>query len=120
MLDDGVRHMADHFRVLARSSGQPLVLVFARDWGVPSTETLDAIRAELRGLGAALLVVGAESLFCFRPDDELEVVEPTKALIGGVRGLREHYGVGREKLAGAKLTLCLQDDTGVRFRGTAE
>jgi xanthine dehydrogenase YagT iron-sulfur-binding subunit len=68
-----------------------------------------------------LLVLGQDSLFCFRPDDELEVVESSLALGSEVRGLLEHYGISPEALAGGRLTLCLLDGDGaVRFRSTAD
>jgi len=121
MLDAGLDRMGQHFQLLARSAGQPLVLVFARNWGEPSPATLEAIRAELRGLGAALLVLGLHSLFCFRPDDELEEVEPTAVLEAGVGKLFEQYEVDPGALAAGQLTLCVLDATGrLRFRRTAD
>ena len=121
MLDASLDTMAEQFQLLARNAGQPVVLVFAADWGEPSRETLDAVRAELRGLGAALLVLSQVSWFCFRPDDELEVVEPTAALSSGVSKLLEQYEVKPAALAAGRLTLCLLDEQGaVRFRSTTD
>ena len=62
---------SDRLLLLKASSGQPLVLVFAGDWQEPSRQILEGIRAELRGLGAALFIVSKDWLFFFRPDDEL-------------------------------------------------
>lgn len=121
MLDAALEETSRHFQLLARSSEQPLVLVFARDWGEPSHETLEAIRAELRGLGAALLVVSPQRLFCFRPDDELEVVEPSAALEDGVGKLLEQYQVNPAGLLAGQLTLYVFDAAGrLRFRRRAD
>jgi xanthine dehydrogenase YagT iron-sulfur-binding subunit len=56
----------------------PVVLAFARDW-VPTLEpgpNMDRIRAELRGLGACLLIVTKAGTWSFRPDDDLELFLP--------------------------------------------
>jgi xanthine dehydrogenase YagT iron-sulfur-binding subunit len=55
---------------------RPTVLVFldeAPPDGRAGRPHLDAIRAELRGLGAMLVVASARGLWTFRPDDEIEV-----------------------------------------------
>jgi xanthine dehydrogenase YagT iron-sulfur-binding subunit len=55
-----------------------LALARARDW-VPKLEaaaTMDRIRAELRGLGASLLIMTAEGTWSFRADDDLELFLP--------------------------------------------
>jgi xanthine dehydrogenase YagT iron-sulfur-binding subunit len=49
--------------------GGVLVLVFAADWGAPERSQLELLRAELRFLGASLLVVSDGATFYFRPDD---------------------------------------------------
>ena len=58
---------------ITRSSSQPLVIAFADGWQWQQSPTLEQIRAELRGLGAALLLVTADRSFSFRPDDELDL-----------------------------------------------
>lgn len=53
---------------------QPIVLVYLRD-----ATTFDpgrAVRAELRGLGAVLVLLTPAGTFVFRPDDDLEHVDP--------------------------------------------
>jgi xanthine dehydrogenase YagT iron-sulfur-binding subunit len=52
----------------------PVVLAFERDWALVAGNAaeLDAIRAELRGLGAALVVLSRSGIWLFRPDDDLE------------------------------------------------
>jgi xanthine dehydrogenase YagT iron-sulfur-binding subunit len=61
---------------LGAPAGEPLVLaLFARAGSiVAGEETLDRIRAELRGLGAELIIVGRDGIWCFRPDDEFELL----------------------------------------------
>jgi xanthine dehydrogenase YagT iron-sulfur-binding subunit len=54
-------------------SGQPLVLAFASACGPPSPAVLASLRAELRGLGAALLCFAPSCVIHLRPDDELEL-----------------------------------------------
>jgi xanthine dehydrogenase YagT iron-sulfur-binding subunit len=54
-------------------AGQPLVLAFASVWRPPPSEVLASLRAELRGLGAALLYFSPSSVVCLHPDNELEL-----------------------------------------------
>lgn len=54
MLDVTRWPMGEPLQLLARRAGQPLALVFARDWGAPTRQTLEATRGELRGFGATL------------------------------------------------------------------
>ena len=51
---------------------QPIVVGFLDRWSPADPAELDAIRAELRGLGAVLVVVADDGLFVFRPDDDVE------------------------------------------------
>ena len=52
--------------------GQPLVLAFGAELELREAPLLERIRAELRGLGAALFLVSEREVFSFRPDDELD------------------------------------------------
>ncbi|HEX3773956.1 MAG TPA: hypothetical protein VHV51_05790, partial [Polyangiaceae bacterium] len=54
-------------------AGQPVVLAFARATELRESAALERIRAELRGLGAALFLIGDAHTFSFRPDDELDI-----------------------------------------------
>src|SRR6187551_1653529 len=74
--------MHDHRSLLAQSlfefgivggGDQPLVIAFADGVSWQQSPTLERIRAELRGLGAALLLVGEGRSFSFRPDDEIDL-----------------------------------------------
>jgi xanthine dehydrogenase YagT iron-sulfur-binding subunit len=61
-------------RVSIRELGLPVVVATTRRWH-PETEAeehLERIRAELRGLGAVLIVLSRDGAWSFRPDDEVE------------------------------------------------
>src|SRR5882672_10165003 len=74
--------------------GQPTVLAFAESWEPPSAEDLEAIRAELRALGAFLLVVSKTIVLGFRPDDDRELVESSdEVLRRDVASVAHRYGV---------------------------
>ncbi len=55
------------------SHDQPLVIAFADGLLLRESPILGSIRAELRGLGAALLLVNEGWSFAFQPDDELDL-----------------------------------------------
>ncbi len=55
------------------SHDQPLVIAFADGLLLRESPILSSIRAELRGLGAALLLVNEAWSFAFQPDDELDL-----------------------------------------------
>ena len=57
---------------------RPRVLAFIHDWSPPQLEP--RIRAELRGLGAELVVVAAGAAWSMGPDDELAPVHEIAAL----------------------------------------
>jgi xanthine dehydrogenase YagT iron-sulfur-binding subunit len=74
--------MPNHRSLLSRSlaefgiageDGKPLVVAFAYGLRLRESPRLRQIRAELRGLGAALLLIGQAHAFSFRPDDELDL-----------------------------------------------
>src|SRR5262249_10500173 len=60
--------------------GRPWVLAFARGW-TPGHDA-DAIRAQLRGLGAILFVISNAGVWSFRPDDDIELTAgPSRPLL---------------------------------------
>ena len=66
------------------------MLAFSRQLSLRESATLPRVRAELRGLGAALLWIGVEQVFAFHPDDALDLdgsLRPCSALVP--RELRE-------------------------------
>jgi xanthine dehydrogenase YagT iron-sulfur-binding subunit len=78
-------------------AGEPAVVAFFDDvdfrLGLASHE-LDLARAELRGLGAALLAVSERGIWCFRPDEERQTYVDTATLDAGVLGeLRARFCV---------------------------
>jgi hypothetical protein len=62
--------------------GEPFVLaLFARAGEIAlSDDVLTRLRAELRGLGAALVLISPDGAWCFRPDDELELLADREEL----------------------------------------
>src|SRR6267154_2791577 len=55
----------------SEARGRPWVLAFARRW-TPGRDD-EAIRAQLRGLGAILFIVSDAGVWSFRPDDDIEL-----------------------------------------------
>jgi len=81
------------------SSGQPRVLAFVQrasfDDPWPRPETLHAIRAQLRGLGAGLIVLSPEGVWSMSADDPPEqVAAHSDELAGDVAATARQYGVG--------------------------
>lgn len=70
----GVGSVAPELPIAMAVRGQPRVLAFARDWSIEREppEHLLALRAQLRGLGAELIVVTIAGAWVFRPDDAVE------------------------------------------------
>jgi len=119
MLGAAPNLVSDNLLLLKTVAGQPLVVVFAGDWKEPSREILEGIRAELRGLGAALLIVSKDWLFFFRPDDELESIGQTTSAGPSLDRLCERHGVSPNALLSDGMTLVLLDgEGGLRLRRT--
>ena len=77
---------------------QPVVLVFLADWSPADAppEDLSRVRAELRGLGAVLVVLSGAGLFQFRPDDEMERFARAAELdAADVRDVHAAFGLKR-------------------------
>ncbi len=65
--------------------GQALVVAFVDRWTNDDCDKqTGAIRAHLRGLGALLVVIAPEGVWCFRPDDDVEYVDDPGALIDDI------------------------------------
>ena len=54
---------------------RPRVLAFVRDWTPPSTVEVEPIRAQLRGLGAELVVIAARGAWLVRPEDAIARID---------------------------------------------
>jgi xanthine dehydrogenase YagT iron-sulfur-binding subunit len=93
--------------------GQPIVVAFAPALELRESKLLDKIRAELRGLGAALLLVADGRVLAFRPDDEFDPfgcnaeLEPEALL-----ELRSACGLGPKPGADRELSLLIITGTG--------
>ena len=85
----------DARRALSSSEarGRPWVLAFVRRWS-PGADA-EAIRAQLRGLGAILFIVSDAGVWSFRPDDDLELsIAPSRQLRREIAALGTRCGVG--------------------------
>jgi xanthine dehydrogenase YagT iron-sulfur-binding subunit len=103
---------------LAQLRGQPVVLAFVERWAPERDIALDAIRAHLRGLGTALLVLTADGGWCFRPDDEPELLAHVGAP-GPVALARVARAYGFDAACGGGRAMFLIDEAGVvRFAST--
>jgi len=59
--------------MISPAGGRPWVLAFVADWTPPREHEDDRrIRAQLRGLGAILIVIADAGVWSFRPDDDAE------------------------------------------------
>jgi xanthine dehydrogenase YagT iron-sulfur-binding subunit len=100
--------------------GQPVVLAFLdlsvdRSHQARTGPALDRARAELRGLGAILLIVGHGGLWCFSPDDELELgAAPGTLDAADVEALRTWLG-GSPAPLGPNALFVLDGNRVVRF-----
>ncbi len=90
--------------------GQPVVLLFARDFSGFEPAALVALQAELRGLGALLLVVLPDGVQLFRPDDapELESASTPEKRAQLARFMAQ-YGVDAKSLARGELSVSIVD-----------
>ena len=76
----------------SETRGRPWVLAFARRW-TPGLDA-DAIRAQLRGLGAILFIVSDAGVWSFRPDDDIELTAgPSRRLRREIAALAARWGV---------------------------
>jgi xanthine dehydrogenase YagT iron-sulfur-binding subunit len=104
---------------LAALRGAPVVIAFVRGWTVDgeSAEDLDTIRAQLRGLGAVLIVLSDAGAWWFRPDDPVErFLSPSDALGDAVARIAQSYGlVGVDDWTRAPAVFVIDGDGVVRF-----
>jgi xanthine dehydrogenase YagT iron-sulfur-binding subunit len=86
---------------LATHVGEPVVLAFVEDWPLPDIGANDerTIRAELRGLGAALLVVARNAVLSFRADDAVHVRAAGAFDRDEIAALRRRYGARERTLS---------------------
>ena len=85
---------------------EPMVLGFlaSGDALFSSEAQREAIRAQLRGLGAFLLALSPQALWCFRPDDETQVLKSVAELPAGALATAfRNYGVSTSAASGPGL-----------------
>jgi xanthine dehydrogenase YagT iron-sulfur-binding subunit len=103
---------AEHGALAPVSVGLPRVLAFVRDWAIEreQPDTLHAIRGELRGLGAELIVLSDAGVWSFRPDDPIDHLAAfSDRLAGDVANAALLYGVQ------ADAVFVIDHDNVVRF-----
>jgi xanthine dehydrogenase YagT iron-sulfur-binding subunit len=104
---------------VAEAGEIPVVVAFAPGWAVEGGRTGDlaSIRAELRGLGAVLVVFSDTGVWSFRPDDDIERWSPRDLDVDGeVRRVAALYGVRRRVNGAWPLTVFVLDMDGlIRF-----
>ncbi|HEX3769833.1 MAG TPA: (2Fe-2S)-binding protein [Polyangiaceae bacterium] len=104
--------------------GQPVVLALVEGWSPrdAGAASLEALRAELRGLGAVLVALTRDALWCFRPDDETQVFARRGDIdAGDVAALRARLGMSRAPGATSLGLFVIDGDRSLRFahRGDA-
>jgi xanthine dehydrogenase YagT iron-sulfur-binding subunit len=98
---------------LDRHPGQPLVIAFANGLELQESPAMERIRAELRGLGAALFLVAAGRAFVFRPDDEVAPFgNRTELEAGELRQLRQACALTSNPSGPRELSLLVLDGEG--------
>jgi xanthine dehydrogenase YagT iron-sulfur-binding subunit len=127
-LESNARHRARMRKsavpALAEAGDVPVVVAFVRAWSGEDgpTGTLRSIRAQLRGLGAVLVVFSDTGIWSFRPDDEMERRSSGRAEVDvEVDRVAALYGV--ERAIGGESTvtvLVLDADGAVRFSRSRE
>jgi hypothetical protein len=101
---------------------EPLVVVFAAAWNDTEPSALEAIQAELRGLGAGMLVLARDASFCLRPDCEVDEALP-RALLeeDDLAALHRRIGLCTGEVEAGDLILTLLDDeSNVRMQSVQE
>src|SRR4051812_29573367 len=87
--------------------GGPVVLLLARGWALPGGAELDALRGELRGLGATLLALDGAVVVRLRPDDPPDELLPDAPSWRGLGDPFDLFGAGAEIERGAAVLLVL-------------
>jgi alkyl hydroperoxide reductase subunit AhpC len=89
--------------------GRPWVLAFLDHW---DHADVDPIRAELRSLGAILIVVSDAGVWSFHPDDDAELIAPAdRHLIADVAAAADRFDVATTRDA----VFVIDADNVVRF-----
>jgi xanthine dehydrogenase YagT iron-sulfur-binding subunit len=95
--------------------GRPWVLAFVKAWQ-PVAQELDMMRAQLRGLGAVLVVFSGNGEWSFRPDDELERFESGTEIDRRIAQAADRYSIED----GCDAVLVFDEDGHVRFEYVTE
>lgn len=99
------------------SDGRPRVLAFVRAWHPDTTAAreLAVMRAQLRGLGATMIIASDAGAWSFAPDDDLERFTQDDRTVRALGDVAAERGVEPEEDA----VFVLDGDGGVRFEHLA-
>jgi xanthine dehydrogenase YagT iron-sulfur-binding subunit len=94
-------HHGNQVMALESFDGQPLVLAISTvpsRWPCPDPRMdnarMNELRAELRGLGAVMVLASDDQIWSFRPDDELQIHAAGDEIVRSeIVALRSRYGV---------------------------
>ncbi|HEY4056397.1 MAG TPA: (2Fe-2S)-binding protein [Kofleriaceae bacterium] len=103
--------------MILAADGRPRVLAFVRAWHpdtIPPRE-LSQMRAQLRGLGATLVIAADAGAWSFAPDDDLERFATDEKTVHAIDELAVEHGVEPEEDA----VFVLDGDGSVRFEHLA-
>jgi xanthine dehydrogenase YagT iron-sulfur-binding subunit len=116
--DFALRGSSHQSLCLAALRGRPVVVAFA-DGFRPAGESADevfAIRAQLRGLGAMLVVLSDTGAWSFRPDDDVErFAESSAELDADIAEAARRYGLPPRAGAASPAIFVVDGDGVVRF-----
>jgi xanthine dehydrogenase YagT iron-sulfur-binding subunit len=100
--------------------GGPVVVVIAREFDLPNAADLDALRAELRGLGATMIALVEGRVVRLRPDDAPDELRPDAPNWLGLGDPFELFGAAAEVERGAAVVLLVDAESRVRARHELE
>jgi xanthine dehydrogenase YagT iron-sulfur-binding subunit len=104
--------------MLTAMNGRPWVLAFVKAWNpaLERPEELSAIRAQLRGLGAVLVILSDAGAWSFRPDDEIDRLATGRETDDEIASCAARYGIDRADDA----VFVIDSDERIRFSHIAE
>jgi xanthine dehydrogenase YagT iron-sulfur-binding subunit len=92
---------------------RPRVLAFVRDWTAARErhDDIAVLRAELRGLGAELLVLSGDTTWSFGPDDHVEQLGSSPGVEAAIARVADRFGVP----VGCEAVFVIDHENIVRF-----
>ena len=116
--DFALRGSSHQSLCLSALRGRPVVVAFVDGWSPAgeSAEEIFAIRAQLRGLGAVLVVLSDTGAWSFRPDDDVERSAASSAeLDADIAAAARSYGLSPRAGASGPAIFVIDGEGLVRF-----